>query len=221
MQLTHSYSAIKLYENCPLRYYRQRVIKDIVDNGGEASRYGERIHKRFELRLKDGTPLDAETAQYEPLCLAIERGLGGDGSLYVEKELTLNSDLQPTGWWDADAWLRSKLDVLTVRGPKAKVLDWKTGRRSMDSFQMGLFAVQVFKHYPEVAEVESALVWLKSNQIDRQIYLRENADQIWVEALTRIRRIYQSRVTGNWPARPSGLCGYCPAQSSCAFARTR
>jgi len=45
MKLSHSYSAIKLYENCPLRYFRQRIVKDVVDEGGEASKYGERIHE--------------------------------------------------------------------------------------------------------------------------------------------------------------------------------
>jgi len=51
MRLTHSYSSIKLYEQCPYRYYRQRVAKDIVDEGGEASKYGERIHTFLENRL--------------------------------------------------------------------------------------------------------------------------------------------------------------------------
>ena len=44
MKLAHSYSSIKLFENCPLRYYRQRIKKDVVDEGGEASKHGERIH---------------------------------------------------------------------------------------------------------------------------------------------------------------------------------
>ena len=46
MRLSHSYSSIKLFENCPLRYYRQRIKKEVVDEGGEASKHGERIHGR-------------------------------------------------------------------------------------------------------------------------------------------------------------------------------
>jgi hypothetical protein len=72
MRLTHSYSSIKLYEQCPYRYYRQRVAKDIIDEGGEASKYGERIHTFLENRLK-GSDLPQEAAAYEPLCKSVEK----------------------------------------------------------------------------------------------------------------------------------------------------
>jgi hypothetical protein len=29
MALSHSFSALKLYENCPLRYYEQRIKKSV------------------------------------------------------------------------------------------------------------------------------------------------------------------------------------------------
>jgi hypothetical protein len=128
MKLAHSYSAIKLYENCPLRYYRQRVVKDVVDQGGEASKHGERIHEFLEKRLAENTQLPQEAERYEPLCVSVEK-IAKSGTLYVEKELVLTDELKPTGWWDADAWLRSKLDVLVVVGDTAVVMDWKTGKR--------------------------------------------------------------------------------------------
>ena len=55
--LAHSYSSMKMFENCPQRYYRQRILKDIKDEGGEASMYGERIHEMLEHRLRDNTEL--------------------------------------------------------------------------------------------------------------------------------------------------------------------
>lgn len=123
-KLSHSHSAIKLFENCPLRYYHQRIIKSVVDKGGEASQYGERLHKFFEQKLKGEADLPSEAAQYQPLVDTV-LGIVGDGALLVEQELTLNRDLKPTGWWDEDAWLRSKLDILIERGNTAYVLDWK------------------------------------------------------------------------------------------------
>ena len=123
MRLSHSYSSIKLFENCPLRYYRQRIVKDVSDPGGEASKYGERIHALLESRLK-GSELDSEAEQYEPLCASVER-LASRGSLHIEHELVLTENLTATGWWDADAWLRSKLDVLVIIGGDAVVMDWK------------------------------------------------------------------------------------------------
>lgn len=123
-RLTHSFSSIKLYENCPLRYYHQRVIKSVVDKGGEASQYGERIHKFLELRLAENQDLPQEAAHYEKLVQSVET-IAAKGELHIEREMTLNQDLKPTGWWDQDAWLRSKLDVLVTRGATAYVMDWK------------------------------------------------------------------------------------------------
>lgn len=217
MRLSHSYSSIKLFENCPLRYYRQRITKDVVDEGGEASKYGERIHAFLENRLK-GSGLNAEIAQYEPLCLSVEK-LARQGELYIEKELVLTDNLTATGWWDADAWLRSKLDVLVVVGDEAVVMDWKTGKRNADQFQMQMFAAQVFKHYPDVQRVKTSLVWLKTMEMDTNTYKRSSMNAIWAEIMKRIQRIHSSLEHDNWPAKPSGLCRYCPCRHDCDYAR--
>ena len=217
MRLSHSYSSIKLYENCPLRYFRQRIVKDVVDEGGEASKYGERVHKFLEDRL-NGAELPTEVVNYEPLCAAVER-LSTGGELHIEKELVLNDELAPTTWWAPDAWLRSKLDVLVIRGDMAVVMDWKTGKRNPDFFQMQIFAAQVFKHYPDVHKVKTVLTWLKDMKQDSEEYSRENINMAWTDIMQKIRRIHESLEHDNWPARPSGLCRYCPARHNCDFAK--
>jgi hypothetical protein len=216
MRLTHSYSSIKLFENCPLRYYRQRIRKDVSDQGGEASKYGERIHALLEARLK-GSEIDQEVVAYDPLCASVEK-LAREGELHIEKELVLNENLHPTGWWEPDAWLRSKLDVLVLRGPDAVVMDWKTGKRNPDFFQMQIFAAQVFKHYPDVHRVRTSLVWLKTLEMDTEMYTRVNINSAWAEIMARIQRIHDAYTNDNWPARPSGLCKFCPARDTCEFA---
>lgn len=200
-----------------MNYYRQRVIKDIKDAGGEASIYGDRIHKFLEGRLK-GSQLPQEMEQYEPLCTMVER-LATDGQLMIEQEMTLTENLTPTGWWDADAWLRSKLDVLVIKGDEAVVMDWKTGKRRVDFFQMQMFAAQVFKHFPEVQRVKTILVWLKTMEMDSESYNRVNINEVWAEIMKRIQRIHSSLEHDNWPAKPSGLCRYCPARHDCDYAR--
>ena len=217
MRLAHSYSSITLYENCPLRYYRQRILKDVVDGGGEASKHGERVHAFLENRLK-GTDLPQEIINYEPLCKSVER-IASNGELHIEKELVLNDNLTPTGWWDADAWLRSKLDVLVITGNDAVVMDWKTGKRKVDFFQMQIFAAQVFKHYPHVQRVKTSLVWLKTMEMDTEQYNRIDINTVWAEIMKRIQRIHTSLEHDNWPAKPSGLCRFCPARHDCDFAR--
>ena len=218
MRLSHSYSSIKLYENCPLRYFRQRVLKDVVDEGGEASKHGERVHEFLENRLKSNSLLPQEVAHYEPLCASVER-ISKGGELHIEKELVLSDNLTPTGWSDADAWIRSILDILVINGSMAIVMDWKTGKRKADQFQMQLFAAQVFKHFPEVTVVKTSLVWLKTMEIDTETYMRTHVNPIWADIMKRIQRIHSSLEHDNWPAKPSGLCPYCPARHDCDYAR--
>jgi hypothetical protein len=207
-----------LYENCPYRYFRQRILKDVVDEGGEASKYGERVHQYLEMRLKQDGLLPQEVAHYEPLCASVER-IAKDGELHIEKELVLNDNLTPTGWWDADAWLRSKLDILVISGNDAVVMDWKTGKRNPDFFQMQIFAAQVFKHFPDVVRVKTSLVWLKTMEMDTENYDRVSINAIWAEIMKRIQRIHTSLEHDNWPMRPSGLCRFCPARHDCVSAR--
>lgn len=219
MRLSHSYSSIKMFENCPYRYYRQRILKDVKDESNQFSQYGERIHKMLELRLSEAQVLPSEASKYEPLCVSIERMVDDGAELLIEKELVLNENLLPTTWWAEDAWIRSKLDVLVVKGDTAVVMDWKTGKRNIDTFQLQLFTVQVFKHFPEVQKVKTSLVWLKEMAMDTEIYKRQYANALWTDVIRRIKRIHDAQENDVWPAKPSGLCRFCPARHDCPQAQ--
>jgi hypothetical protein len=216
-ELTHSYSALKMFENCPKRYNEQRILKLVKDEGGEASIYGERIHKHLEDKLMGVAELPPELSKYTALC---EKLMATDTTFAMaEQELTLNNKLHPTGWWDEDAWLRSKIDVLLIKGSRAIVIDWKTGKRRVDFFQLELFAVQIMSHYPEVNAVTSTFIWLKSDETDSETYTREMLPQLWQNVMVRIKRIEDAKKANVWPAKPSGLCGWCPCKPTCAYAR--
>lgn len=219
IKLAHSYTALKMYENCPKRYYHQRITKEVVDQPGTATVYGERVHKQLEEYLKGSAPLPEETAALQPLCDTVKAGSEGGGMLLVEQEYTLTSDLQPTSWFAPDAWLRFKLDVLAIRGDnKAMVVDWKTGKRRPDFDQLEMFALAVFTFWPAITSVTSMFVWTKENAIDKETYKAKHKDEMWTRLLNRIDRVEKSAETGNWPAKPSGLCKFCPCKGFCEFA---
>ena len=217
-RLTHSYSSLKLFDNCPKNYYHQRIEKSVKDTGNAVTIYGERIHKSLELRLGEGAMLGREAERYEALCASIEK-IAANGVLTVEEEMTLNQSLEPTGWWNDDAWLRSKIDVLVRNGPDAIMFDWKTGKRRPDFDQLELFAVQVFKHYPEVQRIKTTFVWLKEMKMDHETFTREQEAPIWQKILSKITRIEGALEHDNWPAKPSGLCNWCPCKSFCEYVK--
>lgn len=216
-ELTHSHSSITQFEQCPKRYFHQRITKEVKDVGSAASVYGERVHKQLEDRLKHGTPLPTDTAMHEGIISAVANSKRY--TMHAEQEYTLTKELKPTTWWAEDAWLRSKLDVLGIGETSACVIDWKTGKRKKDFDQLELFAVQTFLHNPDIMRVESAFVWLSVGAVDTETYQREELPALLLKLLSRIKRIERAKETGVWPAKPSGLCPYCPAKDICEFAQ--
>jgi hypothetical protein len=215
-KLSHSFSSLKMYENCPKRYYHQRVLKEVKDQGGEATIWGERVHKFLEDRLAKATELPQEVARYDPLCKSIIK-LAEGGELLVEQQLTLNEALETTSWFAKDAWMRSIVDVLVVQGAEAVMFDWKTGKRRPDFSQLELFALQVFKHYPDVKRVRTSFVWLKDLSMDHEQYTRDDEPELWSRLMNKVVRVEKSLASDNWPAKPSGLCNWCPCKNFCEY----
>lgn len=219
VKLAHSHGALTQFENCPKRYYYQRITKEVKDVGGEASIYGERVHRALELCIKGEAELPAEFEKYAVLCRAILSNPGA--TTIAEQELTVNNQLKPTGWWDSDAWVRSKLDILQIQGRRAHIFDWKTGKRKLDWSQMELCSAMTFLHYPEVMEIKSSYVWLQDMKIDTNPKTFTRGDDLvglLLKLFPRIKRIEAALAANNWPAKPSGLCPYCPAKGICEYA---
>jgi hypothetical protein len=55
--------------------------------------------------------------------------------------------------------------------------------------------------------------------MDSETFKANQTNLMWSDMLARIERIHQSVEHNNWPAKPSGLCGWCPAKNICEFAR--
>lgn len=215
-KLTHSFSSIKQFDNCPKRYFHQRIERSVKDEGGEAAIYGDQVHKALEDRVKEGKPLPPALAKHEDVCATLVSI--PDAEVHAEIEMVLNKNFEPTGWWDEDAWIRSKLDVLVVRGKSALVGDYKTGKRRPDPFQLDLFALQAFCHYPSVEVVSASFWWLKDDTTDSFKYSRREMPRLKQNMQYKINRIEAALENDNWPAKPSGLCSYCPCKDFCEFA---
>jgi hypothetical protein len=217
VSLTFSHTALKDYGNCPLQYQHKRILKDIPDVKGDAAIWGERVHKDFELRITEGTPLPEHLMQFEPVMIKF---LGLETK--CEWKMCLNENLKPTEWMAPDAWLRSVIDLYArLTTTVALVVDYKTGKVRDDFDQLELFALQVFAHEPEVDEVRSTYIWTQGGTLTSATYKREDANKLWEKVIAKIRRVYRSVESDVWPAKPSGLCNWCGFKPQCNFARGR
>lgn len=205
-----SYSALTSFETCPLRHYLLRVAKVVKEEEGEALRWGNFVHNALEMRLKEDKPLPETLKAHEGICRHLQ---AASGELTAEREITLDANFQPTGWFDKNAWLRSKLDVQILNAPARRmlILDWKTGKRKPDADQLELFAGIALTVEPEIDTVDTGFVWLKDGSMDRETFTRDDLPKIWNNFLPRVERLQLAHDNNRWPAKPSGLCRkWCP-----------
>lgn len=215
MKLTHSHSALKDFENCALSYYHNRILKDVPRVKGEAAVWGERVHKDFESRVKDGVPLPKHLEHFEP---HLNKFLGMNAR--CEWKVCLNEELKPTEWMAKDAWLRGVIDLYVPTQPKVcVVVDYKTGKHRTEFDQLELSALFVFAQEPDIEEVRAAFFWTQTNELDTAIYRRANINDLWAKYLAKIRRVHQAYESNVWPAKPSGLCSYCGFKPKCNYAQ--
>lgn len=208
-------SSLAMFTNCPYRYYRQRVAKDVKDQLSEVAAWGIKVHKAFEDHVNYGVALPEGLDQWAPLATKIK---AMTGEKLPEYRFSVGEDHKPCLW--KDAWSRGQADLVVRNGSTVVILDYKTGKRK-PSDQLALYAGYAFDYWPEVTKVMTAFVWLKEKKIDRSSYERKDIPTIWGLWLPTVARLRIAHEKNEWPKRPCGLCrGYCPV-ADCVHCEAR
>lgn len=220
MRLVHSYSALKLYEQCGLRYYRQRIVKDVYEQDTTQITHGNTVHKAIENKVKHGIAIPKELSAYGNIINVVERSAQTAGkTIQVEQNFGIDRQYAPVSYWDKDQiWLRAKVDVLVSGGPEAALMDWKTGKRRVDFTQLKIAAIAIFKNSPLIQTINSSFVWLKDSVMDMAVYRRTNLPILIHEIEPRLTAIEEAAATGVFKPKPSYLCTYCPCKPTCPYA---
>jgi hypothetical protein len=215
MKITWSHSALKDYENCARKYHEVRVLKNYKQDSTEQIRYGEELHKAAE-EYVTGTPLPQQFDFIQPTLDAL---LAKEGTKHAELKLALDVDLQPCDWFSKDTWVRGIVDllILDTENKTAWVVDYKTGNNKYpDKEQLDLMALLTFAIYPEIEQVNAALLFVVKNSITKHKVVRAEADALWWRYRERIAKIAASHTHSVWNPKQSGLCPWCPVRT-CEF----
>ena len=217
MTIKWSYSGIKLFEQCPRKYFHLRVLKDIVEPETEAMLYGTRFHESAENYLKSDVPLIPAFAFAKPVLDNLKQI---NGEKLCEYEMGITEDLQPCAFDAENVWFRGIADLLILDREKgeARVIDYKTGKSAKyaDPDQLELMALCVFKHFPEIKKVKGGLLFVVCNAFIKGSYDATNQDMLWskwVKSHSRIKIAYDNDV---WNPKPSGLCKKHCSVTSCS-----
>lgn len=202
-----SWTTLSGLVTCARQFFHIKVAKDFKEEKGEAALWGDYVHKAFERRIKYGEPLPEDIAKWEKLLAPIPK----DGA-HCELKLAMTREFKRCDFFAKDVFMRCIIDFFRVSmdGSKAKLIDWKTGKRKVNN-QLMFSALIVFYLYTHVDEIETLFVWLQDGvKPDRMVYKREEIPEMWAKLMPDLRHYRDTFHTGVFPPTPSGLCrGWC------------
>lgn len=215
-KVTWSHSSLKDYEGCARRYHEVKILKKYPFQETEATRYGTQLHLAAEEHIRDDKPLPPQFAFIQPTLDALKKK---PGRKLAEQKMALDEELCPVGWFDKKVWVRGIADLLIVDDENltAWVVDYKTGNNKYpDREQLVLMSLMVFRHYPHIREVKSALLFVVKEDMVKHSMSVDEAEAQWWKYRERVGRIAASMEADVWNPTRTPLCGWCPVKS-CEF----
>lgn len=218
----HSYSSLHEFKTCPHRMHESYIVKRFPYVQSEQAKYGDRVHKAFEMRIGRQTPLPRAMESYEKLMEAID---AMDGTKHPERQLGIKRDGSPCGFFDHDVWFRGKLDLMVVNKPEKDgfLYDYKTGKfnpRYIDADQLLYSAILAFAHHPELENLYTNLLYVAHDAMYPEdgpmIYKRDHFDRYFDVLRRDASDVEDAMDNGYWPKVESPLCGYCRV-TDCEF----
>jgi hypothetical protein len=209
-----SYSSLDLYKQCPHKYYRLRIKKDIVEPPTEHLSYGLEVHKAAEEYIRDGKEIPEKYAFIkEPLDMlnAIK------GEKHCELRLGLTKGLEPCEFFAKDVWWRGIADLIILQEDKAYVVDYKTGKSAKyaDPKQLELLSLALFKHFPQVKKVKGGLLFVVANEFVKADYEQEKEGLYWTRWIEDTNRLEKSIELDVWNPKPNFSCSKWCAVKDC------
>ena len=200
-----SYSSINLYKQCPHKYYRMRVLKDVVEPPSDAIRYGLEVHKAAEDFIRDDVPVPEKFAfMRQPL----ETLKAKPGTKMCEYKMGLTRNLEPCSFFDKDVWWRGIADLIVLQADRAWVVDYKTGKSAKfaDTKQLELMALGIFKHFPQVKKAKTGLLFVVANNFVKEDFHKHDEGVKWIPWIEETNRLEKALELNVWNPRPNFSC---------------
>jgi len=181
-----------------------------------ATDYGTKLHEQCELFIRDGRPLDADFKFMQPM---LDRLNAMPGRKFPEYEMALTKDLRVCEFKDPNRWVRGIADLVIVNDDNftAYVVDYKTGNNKYpDRDQLILMSLMVFKHFPHIKYVKSALLFVVKNSMVKHEMGLEDVEPAWWDYRERVAKLTASHTNDVWNPKSTPLCGWCQV-TGCEF----
>lgn len=220
MSIVWSFSSLKTFQQCPRKYYRTKIVKDIKEPDTQATLYGKSVHTAAEEFIRDGTPIPEQYAYVRPMMENLKKI---EGDKHCEVKLGFTKDLEPCAFNADNVWWRGIADLVVINEAKqlAYSIDYKTSKsaRYADTKQLDLVAIGVFKHFPNIVRVKSALAFVVSKEFVQAEHHVEMVPKYIEKPAQDVARIEAAIASGVWNPIQGPLCKFC-AVKDCEYNRS-
>lgn len=213
-----SHSALTLHDTCAYQFQRVKVIKDLPPEAKSPEQdWGIYVHQQFEWKVsRPGFELPIDLQIHAPyLDKLIEDGEKPGCMLKAERKVALsNNPFGPCEYFDKSkpVWWRGVIDaqVIDIPNQRARISDYKTGKKKNDWEQLAENALWTFLEYPEVNLVNAQYYWVVDQSVTKKVWARHEIDELIGMFKPKLEAYVQSFKTDTWPKKQSGLCrGWC------------
>lgn len=206
--MSYSYSAIKLYEQCPLKHKLTR-IDHLVEPSGDAANRGKTIHAEIEAILKGGLNLLSDDIKHLEEKLSNWIKVNGQSELPVG----INDKWEPVDFNAEDVMFRGIIDLfIKEESGRATVLDFKTGKHRDYSDQVSVYSTVILSTMPDVDTVENVIEFIDLAKTDKyKPVTRSDLPRLQLQLKGRITAIEKDKI---YAPNPSVLCKWCHFRKS-------
>lgn len=201
-----SFSSLSTYEQCPLKYWHEKLSGNPPAPPGRAAARGNRVHEQVEeylLGTRPTPPKEFSTFNDE---------LNGliDHNALPEMEMAFSQDWGESDW--DHAWVRGKLDAVVPE--MGLVIDFKTGR--------------YYPKHRDQAELYALMSYKKGLDQDGKVdcefwYVDLDDVTLWtfpVSQMEAIQERWEARAAkldeeSEWRAKPNRFCKWCSYRDEC------
>ena len=207
-----SYSSLNLFKQCPRKYHRLRVVKDIKESAAEHLIYGTEVHRAAEEYGRDGTPIPQKFSYIKQYVDALTQA---PGIKYYEYKMGLTRELEPCDFNADQVWWRGIADFIAIPegGKTAILVDYKTGKSAKyaDTTQLELLALAIFAHFTHVVVVQAGLLFVVSKEFIEVELNRAHKTELWKKWIQETGRLDECFAHETWNPKPNFTCRkFCP-----------
>jgi len=200
--MAHSYSAVKMYEQCARKYKFVKIDK-LADKSGAAANRGKEIHAEIETYLNGGLPMFSDEVMYLGDKLSHWMSLKAASEMLI----AVDKDWNLVEYKDPNAMFRGVIDLYMEHGPEATVIDFKTGKHRDYSDQTSVYAAMVLACKPHIDYVKTSIEFIDLAKTDNyETITRKDLPRLKEQLEVRLRKLEKDKI---FAPNPSFLCNYC------------